>query len=224
MGTATSSLAFNVRQALAAQGITLSTGHAQQLLAAGLGHNNLASLQASGEADRLEEAEDIVLDVQKLRQRASELGCPAGVEQLRHVLQEEYPEARFHQSLVHYHESVQAFVNSSIENDDDMVNSQVAMTNGYTPQAEVQLELEEELASDIVFDLEAELSGLVTVDQDPDRVFWGDEIEVEATLQVIRLGRRIFGKKTLDVTKARLRWMNETDEPGEEGAEGQALE
>lgn len=44
-----SALVFAVRQALSAQGQALSTGHAQQLAAAALGHNNLASYQASND-------------------------------------------------------------------------------------------------------------------------------------------------------------------------------
>lgn len=215
MGKYASSITFRVRQALAAQGIHLSAGHAQQLLAAGFGHNNLASMQASGDADRLDDAEDIVFDVEKFKERASDLEAPADAEEFLAALKAEFPRARHHRSLDNYHHSLQQYVDDAIEND-GLVVSQTSMTNGGMPTAEVQLELEAELASTDVMDIQEELKGLVTVEQDPDKVFWGDKVEVEATLYVGRLGRRLFGERRLDVSRARLRWMNEPFDDGDD--------
>lgn len=208
-----SSISFAVRQALAAQGINLSNGHVQQLLVAGLGHNNLASYQASGEDARFEEADDIVVDYMNLLVRASCLGCAENVDDLVHAafwaeLKRRLPRAQLHRSLEDYVSALQEFVDDRIINDDS-VNSEVAMTNGWMPDSQVELPYwDGGLDPNDTGDLNEDLEGLVVVEQDTDRVFYGTQIEVKASLWVARLGRRFFGERRLDVERAQLRWQN----------------
>lgn len=222
-----SAISFAVRQALAAQGISVSNGHVQQLLAAALGHNNLASYQASGEDARLEKADDIVVDNMDLSVRASDLGCAMNVDELvyeafQEELERRFPHVQLHSSLEDYVSELQQYVDDRIVND-DAVNSEVAMTNGWMPQSQVELSYWggglEPNDSDDLFD---ELDGLVVVEQDPDRTFYGTKIEVKASLWVERLGRRLFGDRKLDVELARLRWQNVSSDEDYEAVDGDA--
>ncbi|WP_137895005.1 hypothetical protein [Ramlibacter sp. 2FC] len=208
-----SAIAFAVRQAVSAQGISLSTGHAQQLVAAALGHNNLASYQASGDDAGLPKAADIVLDPERLRARASELGHDGGAfaQALTTALQARFPDAELYDD----HEAWLMDVQDHFERvivDEDLVNSQVAMTNGTFPRTDVELPWWDALDEYDGDDLSLDFEGLVTVDQDEDRVYWGHEIEVRATLTVERFGRRLFSCRRVDVEHAKLRWLGKPNE------------
>lgn len=222
-----SAISFAVRQALAAQGISVSNGHVQQLLAAGLGHNNLASYQASGEDARLEEANDIVVDNIDLSVRATNLGCAANVDERVYAeflkeLKRRYPHVQLHRSLESYVSELQQYVDDHIVRD-DAVNSEVSMTNGWMPESQVELSYwRDEIDRNDSDDLFDELEGLVIVEQDPDRAFYGTQIEVKASLWVERLGRRLFGDRTLDVEQAQLRWQNVRSDEERETVDGDA--
>lgn len=219
-----SAISYAVRQSLAAEGVHVSNGHVQQLLVAGLGHNNLASYQASGEDARLQEADDIVVDRTDLSVRAGCLGCAANVDELVHAallveLKRRFPHAQLHRSLEDYVSDLQRYVDERIVND-DAVNSEVAMTNGWMPQSEVELPFwVDGLDPKGANDLFEELEGLVVVEQDPDRAFYGTEIEVRASLYVSRPGRRLFGERRLDVERAQLRWQNVSGDDDQEANE-----
>jgi hypothetical protein len=92
---------------------------------------------------------------------------------------------------------------------EDSVNSQVAMTNGTFPRIDIELPWWGALDTYDGSDLRMGLDGLVTVDRDEDRVYWGNEIDVRATLTVERFGRRLFGDRRIDVIDAKLRWLGE---------------
>ncbi|WP_416050285.1 hypothetical protein [Cupriavidus basilensis] len=210
-----SAIAFAVRQALSAKGISLSTGHTQQLIAAALGHNNLASYQSSEDDTGLPEAADIALDSERLQARATKLGYDgsAFAQALTTALQACFPDAELYDDHEAWLMDVQSHFEQAIIND-GAVNSEVAMTNGTFPQADIDLPwwdadaLDEHDGDDLSFDFD----GLVTVDQDEDRVYWGHEIEVRATLTVERFGRRLFGRRRVDVEHAELRWLGEPNE------------
>ena len=78
-----SSLAFVTRQNLVASGVSISFGHAQQLLAASLGYGSLAAIQASTEeAPAITGADFVILDVAGLAARAVSLGYGAASDQI----------------------------------------------------------------------------------------------------------------------------------------------
>lgn len=206
-------IAFAVRKELSARGISLSIGHTQQLVAAALGHNNLASYQASRDDIGLPEASDIVLDLERLVARAGELGHDDKMlaQALKTVLIKRFPDAELYEEQEDWLMAVQDHFELAIVNDNS-VNSEVAMTNGTFPRTDVELIWWNNLNDFESDDLTMDFNGLVTVDQDQDRVYWGHEIEVRATLTVERFGRRLFGRRLIEVEHAKLRWLGEPTE------------
>jgi hypothetical protein len=197
---------------LSSRGSSLSVGHTHQLVAAMLGHNNLASYQATGDDAGLPYASDIVLDQELLRTRATELehDAAAFAQELTDALQKRFPDAVLYDDGETWLIDVQCRFEQLIV-DEDAVNSQVAMTNGTLPRADIELpwwDGFDENDDELSFAFE----GLVTVDQDEDRVYWGHEIEVCATLTVERYGRRLFGRQHVAVERAKLRWLGEVGE------------
>jgi hypothetical protein len=205
-----SAIAFAVRRALTAQGAHMSAGHAHQLVAAALGHNSLASYQIARDDPGLEEAHDIVIDAQRLEMRAKELGHVevdiAGP--IFRAISARHIDATVHRELNSYLAELQEFVDERAPLD-EAVNSEVACTNGWMPTANIELPLWDDFDAEDSHDIHVELSGLVTVEQDHDRVFYGDEVEVDATLDVERFGRMLFGARHFGVQRARLRWLGE---------------
>lgn len=207
-----SAVAFAVRNTISAQGISLSTGHAQQLVAAALGHNNLASYQASSDDIGLSKAVDIVLDSHRLQQRATELGHDPRVfaRALTTALQSSFPDADIYDNHEAWLMDVQGHFELAIVNEES-VSSEVAMTNGTFPRIDIDLPWWDTLDEHDGDTLTLDFDGLVTVDQDEERVYWGDEIDVRVTLTVESFGRRLFGHRRVDVEHAKLRWLGEPD-------------
>lgn len=104
--------------------------------------------------------------------------------------------------------ALQEEVHDEIGRDPD-VNSQMAMTNASLSTVDVYLEDLEDFDLDGAEAIEKRLAGQVLMRQDEERVFYGTEIDVEASLYVPRCGKRLFGTPDVHVTLARLRWMNE---------------
>jgi hypothetical protein len=195
-------LAHDVRRFLLTEGVNLSTGHAQQLLAAALGHNNLASYQASGEEGHLRFAIDIVVDEAKLQERANELDCPSGnhaVLAIRRALALRYPLATPHASLSDFLDRVQVYIEDRFTDD---ARAQVA--SAWLPWAQTPLPWK---SIDPVgtSDLRGELKGLRVSEDDEDRRYSDHEVNVSSSIVVRRLGRRLFGATTVEVTRAQLR-------------------
>lgn len=218
-----SALAFAVRSSLAAKGHQLSAGHTQQLVSAALGHNNLASYQLSGDDPGLDEAHDIVIDIERLQKRVEELGHGEVelAEPIIVTLHARYANATVHRNLESYLIALQEFVDEQAPLD-DAVNSQTSMTNGTFPEADLELPLWHDFDAESSADICTEFSGVVTVSQDEDRVYWGHEVEVDAILEVERFGRMLFGARRFSVQRAQLRWMGEGSDTEAQDAEAEA--
>ncbi|HEM7880098.1 TPA: hypothetical protein U2L31_006548 [Burkholderia contaminans] len=208
--TQLSAVVFAVRRVLAAQGIPVSAGHTQQLATAALGHNNLASYQASNDDAGLALASIIAFDSERLFGRALQLGFDGAAfsQALAGELKARFPTARVYPDQEDWLSDVQSHFEIAIINDGH-VESEVAMTNGTFPRIDIELPWWETLDEYDGDTLSAEVEGPVTVDQDGDRAYYGHEIDVRATLTVERFGRRLFGEYHLDVEKASLRWLGE---------------
>jgi len=197
-----SALAYDVRRFLTTDGVSLSTGHAQQLLAAALGHNSLASYQASGEDGRLSFAIDIVVDEAKLQERAGELDCPAGnhaVLAIQRALALRYPLVTLHASSDDFLNQLRKYIEDRFTDDG---RAQVASAR--LPWAETPLPWK---SIDPVgtSDLRGELKGLLVSEDDEDRRYSDHKVKVSGSIVVRRLGRRLFGATTVEVTRAQLR-------------------
>ena len=205
-----SAIVFAVRRILAAKGIIISTGHAQQLATAALGHNNLSSYQASDDDAGLARASVIAFDVWRLHDRATRLGHDVSTfaQALSAALDAGFPDARIYSDQEDWLTDVQNHFELAIVNDGH-IESEVAMANGTFPRIDIELPWWETLDDYDGDDLSIEIEGVVTVDQDDDRAYYGHEIDVRAMLTVERFGRRLFGEYRLEVEKANLRWLGE---------------
>lgn len=211
-----SAIAFAVRQALLAKGTAPSIGHVQQLVAAALGHNNLASYQASNDEAGLPLSADIVLAASLLESRAEHLGHGAIdlLGPLKDALKQRFVDAEIYDDHESWLIEVQEYFELALVRDDN-VSSEVAMTNGTFPRAHVDLEWWDSLDQFDGEDLTMRFGGRVIVDQDEDKVYWGDEIRVSADLGIERFGRRLFGQRWCHVERAQLNWLGESPDESE---------
>ena len=207
-----SSSAHALKRHTTGRGLYVSTGHAQQLLAALMGHKTLAAFQTSGEPANIAEAAHLLIDLDLAEDRAREFGLPAEIVMLAaETLAAELPISVYR----HWDDLVVALqdeVQDAIVRH-TAVNSQMAMTNASLSTVDVYLEGLEDFDFDSDDAIEQRLAGQVLMRQDEGRVFYGTEIDVEADLHVRRFGKRLFGSPEVHVTQARLRWMNEAPAP-----------
>ncbi|WP_254368782.1 hypothetical protein [Paraburkholderia phenazinium] len=174
------------------------------------GTTNLASYRASTGGAGLPLPSVIVSNLGRLHDRATQLGYDgsAFAQTLFAALEMRFPVARTYSDNEDWLTDVQSHFELAIINDGH-VESEVAMTNGTFPRIDIELPWWETLDEYDGNDLSTEIEGLVTVDQDDDRAYYGHEIDVRATLTVERFGRRLFGDDRLEVEKASLRWLGE---------------
>ncbi|HJV87885.1 MAG TPA: hypothetical protein VJ698_20610 [Noviherbaspirillum sp.] len=207
-----SQIAFACRTLCNQQGVTLSYGHVQQLLAAVIGYSTLAGYQAASAQDQSFDASHLVLDEALFATRFHQLGCGAAPDvvgaALWEALNAALTETQVHRNTESFGVYLQEFVDAEIT-DDDAVTSQTAMTNGEMPMAEVPVEVSDADIANGANWLQFPLEGVVTVDQDQERVFYGDTVDVEGTLQLKRMGERAFGEPEIFVNSAGLRWLGE---------------
>lgn len=211
-----SALAFALHKSCAAQGIILPLGHAQQLVAASLGHKSLASYQAAEESPELTEAATVVLDVGLASDRVRELHVPAQVRTVIELVEQTFetllPRTTILTSQVTYMDSVQEYIESTVLNDEE-VSSQTAMTNGWAREVYIPVEWETYPSVPDDDPIQMHILGQVTMEQDPNRVYWGHEVKIEGDLFIARLGKRCFGPVQFRVTHAKLLWMGADDGP-----------
>lgn len=210
MPTDITRLAHSLRPALEAHGISIRLGHTHQLLAAALGHKSLAAQQASGEPFEMDSSMYWIVDGAQLRQRASQLeqsldadvftACLATMSRL-------LGGPKICGSL----EELQDDVTEAVQNaaaDDDEVGSRMAETNCTGPfmaYMQVASSLSEPLPPSgniIVIDYEGTVDG----DQDTERPFSGDSVDVKAQARLQLLGRRLTGQPEVEIIQAALDW------------------
>lgn len=204
--------AYALKQRATARGLHVSTGHAQQLLAALFGHKTLAAFQTSGEPATIADATHLLIDLDLAEDRAGELGLPAEIV----TVAAETLAAELSVSVHRRRDDLVVALQREVQNEivrDAEVNSQMAMTNASLSTVYVYLEGLEDFDFDADDAIEQRLAGQVLLRQDEERVFDGTEIDVEASLCVPRVGKRMFGSPAVRVTHARLRGMNEAPAP-----------
>jgi len=204
-----SALAFAVRQLYAARGYhPLSTGHAQQLIASALGHGTLAALQASTDVKKLLEAVHVVVDDLRLNARGEELQLDSTAAALAvlDVFKDQLP-GTVHRDTSAFVDALQEFVNEQTPNE-GRVASEIDAIYGSVEEVYMPLEeIDEDLDLDVETEaLSAGIAGHVAMEVDRDRPYAGHIIDVEATLIVDRLGKRLFARPELDVEHAQQRW------------------
>ncbi|MDR7334314.1 hypothetical protein [Roseateles asaccharophilus] len=206
-----SSSAYALKQLASARGRRISTGHAQQLIAALFGHQTLAAFQASGDADKLRDAVYLLADIDLAEGRAAELGLFDDDIQLALQAIASELQVSVHQDWDDLVIALQQAVDEQVLNDGEVI-SQTAMTNGVAPEADLPLDGLGDFNLDDDDSIDEELNGLVVVEQDPDRVYYGHEVKVQAKLDVARLGSRLFGEAQVRVIHAKLKWGGADDD------------
>ncbi|MDX4956579.1 hypothetical protein [Delftia acidovorans] len=206
-----SDVAHSVRKNSASVAAPVQLGHAQQLIVAALGYKSLAAYQAAQvaglEAQDLSNVHHVVLDYDKLDQRASELGAAPTPSQLHELIdsafKERAPHTHIHVSHAGFDNYLREHVDQVVIEDDD-VNSEMANAN-YDGIDEVYFDFEVESESvPVGSSLEIDLDGHVGLGIDTERPYAGHKVNVEGFLAVERLGSQCFGSVDCQVTKAEL--------------------
>lgn len=189
-----SSLAFVVRQNLVASGVSISLGHAQQLLAASLGYGSLAAIQASTEeVPGIAGADFVILDVAGLSARAVSLGYGSASDQITDAIataikSDPEPPAVFLNPLDFIEDVVGQYANGTVF-DHEAVSSAAAETNAYFAGAYIEATEPNDALKDCREFWEIPVEGNVDMDQDLDRPFSGDNILINGIVRVWKAGR-----------------------------------
>ncbi len=206
MNTHFNALSYALRVASQRRSTPVVHGHAQQLLAAAFGYSDLAGWQAGCEADQIADGCQLVVDTRTLSQRAVELDLNIVTTDLVALVAEAFTDSfrssRAHASEMAFFSYLHDTVVSAVA-DDEAVSAHTANmnTNGL---AEVYVPFDFAL-NDLppVGQLhEIAIQGHVRMNQDDDRPFFGDQVDVEASLSFLRLGRRLLGAPRVKVLAA----------------------
>lgn len=211
-----STLAYAARVECAAAGYPIQLGHAQELFAAAVGCRTFASLQAAAKSS--DYIGHVLLDERLLAARAMELGYAGSgwAEPILKALKKHLPADRVHETLDSFFTALYTFVDDRAINDPDVI-SQTTMTNGWLGEVYMPLYLEghepfEEGSASFdpmdhsEDDFSFNITGHVTMEQDPNKPSWGHKVNVDATLTFSRLGGCLFTVPELKVTHAKLQW------------------
>ena len=190
-------LSFQVHQALTAQGVKVVAGHVQQILCAHLGYNSLAAMQAAAQVEKpgVAGADFIICDLPLAVTRANSLGLPEAVAAAVYASLKQLAEG---QAAVFASEA--EFVDEEVHHEVTMgleltnaLSGPMAMTNAYGPGwVDVDFDDETEGLDDGDGAWSIGMSGTLSLDQDPDKVFWGSKIAFEGEIEYQRAGRRLL--------------------------------
>jgi hypothetical protein len=204
-------LAHSIRKNSAASAFPIPLSHGQQLVAAALGYQSLASYQAARtaqrETPRLDNVHHAILDYDLLFERANALGLKLGSSLVGQLLdtafQERLPHIKLHVSYSAWEDRLRDQVDASVIEDGE-VNGEMANAN-YDGIDEVYFELNVPFEDATVgIPLVLDLDGHVGLGIDTERPYSGHKVNVEATLTLERLGRHCFAEMDINIVKASL--------------------
>jgi len=208
MSTAITTITHALRVHLAEAGFPVSLGHGFQLVAAALGYPSLEVRQATDERDELTSAMHWIVDVDQLKERARSLRITIDTDVFLEALAKACRECtgpRVHGSVDDLEEE---FINAARQEaeDDDDVGIQMADTNTTGPW---EANLDPAGATSPPFRIgdafELGYEGTVKGDNDPDRPFSGDTVNVTVQVLLTCAGRRlIVGPPRIEVLSAEL--------------------
>ena len=202
-----SAISFHARQGFAAAGFSTKLSHVQELAAAALGHNTLASYQAAGEDAALAVASHVVLEPFLLEDRAAKLSQSVPVRQLVDIIgaavKIAFPAVHLHQSVEDFGDVLQAELEVEVETDDNVASEMASCNHDGVSDVYMPVDPTEftELAQ-VGQVYAAKTKGMITMHADPERPYSGHLIRVEAVLSMERLGRRCFDNASVEITFA----------------------
>ena len=200
-----SAISYAIRMASSAQ-YSLKLSHAQQIVAAALGHNTHASYQAANEDAALAVAANVVIDPDLLVARAEELGISVPTEDLvrlvRKALTDSLPGAAVHDDIEGFQSALQHQIENELENEDDVASAIADCNHDGVSYVDMPVELAEEVQqAQVGQPFIVPLAGVVSLNPDHDRPYTGHKIKVSANLMLTRLGRRCFDEPSLSASR-----------------------
>lgn len=185
---------FVARKNLKSSGIAISLGHVHQMLAAGLGYNSLAALQASNEEEPgLDGADYVILDVAGMTARATDLGygatAPEVIDAIIGAIKVDLEPPMIFLNAQDFIEDVACRFANDNAFDNDAVSSAAAETNAYFEGTYIEATEDPEPLKDARDFWEIPIGGNVSMDQDLDKPFSGDNILVNGVVRVWKAGR-----------------------------------
>jgi hypothetical protein len=202
-----SAISFHARKGFVAAGVSTKLSHVQELAAAALGHNTLASYQVASEDVALAGATHVVLDPLLLEERAAKLGLSVPVTQLVDVVsaavKTAFPAVRLHQSVEDFGDVLHAELEIEAETDDNVASEMASCNHAGVSEVYMPVDPTEftELAQ-VGRVYAAKTKGMITMHIDPERPYSGHQIRVDAVLSMERLGRRCFDAPSVEITFA----------------------
>ncbi|MBC5767448.1 hypothetical protein [Ramlibacter albus] len=193
-----SGVAHAIRTATAGSPHPIKLGHAQQLVAAALGFQSLAALQASSDGDLTGERNaHVVIDMATLDARVAQLAVGVSSDEVAKVmvnaLVAKLPGVRVHRSLDSLLNAVQDFVDQATVNRGPVTGEMTSANHAGLSEIYMPL-IGVELASipgtgEV---LDEEVEGHVSLEIDRDRPYVGHRIDVEAVLSTRRSGYSLW--------------------------------
>jgi len=190
------SYSYSIRQSLHAAGTTVSHGHVQQLLAAALGYGSLAAYQA---AINEQFGSHVIVDMTQLTARSAQLVQPKFEEVFLSHFAKATPQ-KIHWNAQSLEDAISDHIRQNAADHDDLAGI-IAQTNAIPTDVEdievmgiySPLTL---TGPNMLFPFFAVLE----MDQDPERVYYGDKIVLDGMVAMAVTGRRCLGDFELSVT------------------------
>lgn len=204
-------LAHSIRKNSADSAVPIPLSRGQQLVAAALGYQSLASYQAAQTAQQeplqLDNVRHAILDYDLVFERAKALDlklAPSLLDQLLNTaFQERLPRTKLHASYIAWEDGLREQVETCVIEDGE-VNGEMDNAN-YNGIDEVYFELEVPFDEATVRNpLVIELHGHVGLGIDIERPYSGHKVNVEVKLTLERLGRHCFAESDIHIVKAAL--------------------
>lgn len=196
MPTTINTLTHGLREHLVASGSPIGLGHTHQLLAAALGYTSLAVLQASNEPNNLTPSMHWIVDVDQLKERASSLASTFDVGVFIYSLAQASFECHGPKIQSSDDEMAEEFIVEAQDEalDNSGVASKMANTNCTGPW-DAYLEFSGSsinAAAQVGDQFEIDYEGQVQGEQDPDRMYFGHQVNVTIQLRFEMAGKRLF--------------------------------
>ncbi|MES2948159.1 MAG: hypothetical protein V4858_06395 [Pseudomonadota bacterium] len=203
-----STLTHALRKQSQTSGSDIKLSHCQQLLSAAFGYKTLAAHQAAQaaylEADVLDEVDSVILDQPLLAVRVNDLGITATSEDLVSLIT-----AAFNSCLPGvpvcgdddlWSERIRNYVVAEVETNDNVIGLIADTNNEGIRETHVPFDLSTEVVPPPEQTLSTSMPVRITLNQDLDRPYTSNEIDVTIDLRIERLGRGLWAAPRCHVT------------------------
>lgn len=213
MNIGISDVTLGFRSHSGGSGLSISHGHAQQLLAAALGYKALASYQAakktSQEPENFDQIRHIVIDRACLTDRSVELDVRCDIEQLSSFLTSAFADRVdglvLHRSYSDLEDYIRNQVTQLVESNGRIIGEMADLNHDGLDEVYFDL--------DIGFDqikvgqpLLNDVAGHVSLNPDTERPYTATTIDFQLSLTVERLGKRCYSAVEYEMTDVLARW------------------